>query len=262
MSKNAVLIAMAHEEPFEKIKQEIYPTLVKWYALFGYDTFFVYGRTPLAFERKFRRNIEKLRWNRYYPLLRAYDLLFLRIYKWYKPRVQISGQQIFVNVPEDLRHLSVKILASLSLLRSLGYQLIIRTTINSILMPGIIDKELNKHKSKVLLYGGRENQQEDGFTFISGSLTIFNAECIDLLASKIKFFDFSLIDDVAIGKLLTMDRITSLKLKTLDIVDLEDLGEIVSNSNFAQIRCKSTKPSGERIDFRLMLESMKILGIE
>ncbi len=257
-----MLVAMANEAPFEQIKRELYPKLVKWYAQFGYDTFFVYGRTPSAVERKFRRNIEKLRWNHYYPMLRVYDLLVLRIYKWYKPRIQISGQEIFVNVPEDLRHLSVKILASLFLLRSSGYQLIVRTTINSIVMPRVIDEELNKHKSKVLIYGGRENHQRDGFKFISGSLTVFSAECIDFLASQIKSFDFSLIDDVAIGRLLTKEQITPLNLTFLDISNHGDLGEIVSKPNPAQIRCKSRVPSGERIDFSLMLEAMKILGIE
>lgn len=260
--RKAVLVAMADEVPFSGIKEEIYPKLVAHYSKRGYETFFVYGRKQSTSEYKVRRNLEQLRWNRFHMILRLYDLFALAIYKWKRPKCSLSEQNIFVDVPEDIRHLSTKILSALSLLDEMGYDIIVRTTVSSILNLEVIDRYLQNVKLDREIYGGRINQQADGFTYASGSLTVFNSKCVTLLKRNIRKFDFSLVDDVSIGKLMIKLGVTlSIRLNTLDIANNSGLTQLSGKRDLAQIRCKSGVRAEDRIDSALMMAAIEILDL-
>ena len=260
--KKVILIAMAEEEPFNGIKELVYPKLVTHYSKLGYDTFFVYGRKQNSLERKFRRKIEQMRWNRFYRILRIYDLCALGIYKWIRPKHSMLGQNICVDVPEDIRHLSTKILSALSLLDEMGYDIIVRTTVSSILNLKVIDSYLQTIKLDREIYGGRINQQADGFTYASGSLTVFNTKCVALLQKNRRKFDFSLVDDVSIGKLMIKLGVTpSIRLNTLDIANSEGLTQLSGKGDLAQIRCKSGVRAEDRIDSVLMMAAIEMLDL-
>ena len=259
--RKAVLVAMADEVPFSGIKEEIYPKLVTYYSKRGYETFFVYGRGQNASEYKVRRYIEQIRWNQFHLILRLYDFFALTVYKWKKPKCYLSGKNIYVDVPEDIRHLSVKILSALSLLEEMNFEIIIRTTVSSILNLDVINNCLHSIKSPREIYGGRINQQVDGFIYVSGSLTIFNNKCVALLKKNLNKFDFTLIDDVAVGKLMNKLGISpSIRLSTLDIVNNEGLAQMSGIGDFAQIRCKSGVRPQDRIDSALMRAALEMLN--
>ena len=260
--RKAVLIAMAEEEPFSRIKTEIYPWLTEFYSDHGYETFFVYGRKQKPWERNLRRKLEELRWNRLYPILRLYDFFALGIYKFFSPACSLYEKNISVDVPEDIRHLSTKILSALFLLNELGYEIVIRTTVSSILMPEVIDKTLSMADLTKAIYGGRINHQSDGFTYTSGSLTIFNNKSIEVLKAQKTKIDLSLIDDVAIGKFMIKQRIfPSISLKYLDIKNESALHSLETEMDIAQIRCKSEGRAGDRFDSALMKASIEMLKI-
>jgi hypothetical protein len=260
--RKAIVVAMADEIPFNQIKRETYSKLVSHYEQHGFATFFVYGRKQNDLERRLRRNIEKLRWNKGHPLLRFYDFLVLGIYKWYRPKSNIVGQDIFVNVPEDIRHLSAKILSALFCLSDLGYDLVIRTTVSSVLIPEVLNRKIQERETEGVLYGGRINSQKDGFIFASGSLTVLNRKCIDLIRINARKLDFSLIDDVAIGKLLLMTGITpSIGLKTIDIDHENSISDLDSTLEFAQVRCKTSGTDIERRDVYLIRKVIDQLRI-
>jgi hypothetical protein len=253
---------MADEVPFSGIKEEIYPKLVAYYSDRGYETFFVYGRKQSTSEYKVRRNLEQLRWNRFHMILRLYDLFALAIYKWKMPKCSLSEQNIFVDVPEDIRHLSTKILSALSLLDEMGYDIIVRTTVSSILNLEVIDRYLQNVKLDREIYGGRINQQADGFTYASGSLTVFNSKCVTLLKRNIRKFDFSLVDDVSIGKLMIKLGVTlSIRLNTMDIANNAGLTQLSGKRDLAQIRCKSGVRAEDRIESALMMAAIEILDL-
>ena len=260
--RKAILVAMADEVPFSGIKEEIYPKLVAYYSDRGYETFFVYGRKQSTSEYKVRRNLEQLRWNRFHMILRLYDLFALAIYKWKMPKCSLSEQNIFVDVPEDIRHLSTKILSALSLLDEMGYDIIVRTTVSSILNLEVIDRYLQNVKLDREIYGGRINQQADGFTYASGSLTVFNSKCVTLLKRNIRKFDFSLVDDVSIGKLMIKLGVTlSIRLNTMDIANNAGLTQLSGKRDLAQIRCKSGVRAEDRIESALMMAAIEILDL-
>jgi hypothetical protein len=260
--RKAIFVAMADEIPFSQIKRETYSKLVSHYEQYGFTTFFVYGRKQNDLERRLRRNIEKLRWNKVHPLLRFYDFLVLGIYKWYRPKSNIVGQDIFVNVPEDIRHLSTKILSALFHLSDLGYDLVIRTTVSSVLIPEVLNRNIQENDTEGVVYGGRINRQKDGLIFASGSLTVLNRKCIDLIRMNARKLDFSLIDDVAIGKLLLKSGITpSIELKTIDIAHENSISDLDSALEFAQVRCKTSGTAIERRDVYLIHKVIEQLGI-
>jgi hypothetical protein len=195
-------------------------------------------------------------------ILRLYDLFALAIYKWKRPKCSLSEQNIFVDVPEDIRHLSTKILSALSLLDEMGYDIIVRTTVSSILNLEVIDRYLQNVKLDREIYGGRINQQADGFTYASGSLTVFNSKCVTLLKRNIRKFDFSLVDDVSIGKLMIKLGVTlSIRLNTLDIANNSGLTQLSGKRDLAQIRCKSGVRAEDRIDSALMMAAIEILDL-
>lgn len=258
----AVLVAMADEVPFSSIKEEIYPRLTEHYSEKGYETFFVYGRKQGKSASEFRKKVEQLRWNKYHKVLRFYDVFALALYKWKTPKCSLSGQNIIVNVPEDLRHLSTKILTALDVLDGMGYEIVVRTTVSSILNLEMIEDRLKNVPLDREIYGGRINHQNDGFIYVSGSLTIFNGKCIKLLKKNMRKLDFSLIDDVSIGKLMNKLRVMpSIRLETLDIASTEDLTHLSDKGHFAQIRCKSGVRAKDRIDSLLMRQVIEMLKL-
>lgn len=260
--KKAIVIAMADEPPFIQIKENIYPMLTDWYAQFGYETFFVYGRNASIFERNIRKIVEKIRWTRFYPILRIYDLIVLFPYKWFLPKSRLEGKNIFVNVPEDLRHLSIKTLSSLFLLDSLGYEVLIRTTVSSILVPQVIEKSLSRVGTTEAIYSGRVIYRNDESSFVSGSLIIFKNGSIDLLREKLNRFDFSLLDDVAFGKFFRNKTVKTFNLQTMDISERKLLPKNKSDLiDVAQIRCKSGVVAKDRVDEYLMMKVVELLKI-
>ena len=257
--KKAILIAMADEYPFADIRKQIYPKLEKFYSENGFDVFFVSGRTQSRAQRIIRRQIEKLRWNKYAILLRVYDVIALAPYKFIRPKVSMYNQDIRVNVPEDLRHLSLKILESLSFLAKKGYQIIIRTTVSSVIIPQMLAPELGLLINSKYLYAGREIEQADRFRFISGCFTIFNQNSINLLESHRSSLDFSLIDDVCFGKFFLNHGVHPKSISSVNIQTTSEAAQLTVKNLKPHYRCKSGLRS--RNDLEVMTQLLRRCGI-
>ena len=129
-------------------------------------------------------------------------------------------------------------------------------------MPEVIDKTLSIADLTKAIYGGRINNQSDGFTYTSGSLTIFNNKSIEVLKARKTKIDLSLIDDVAIGKFMIKQRIfPSISLKYLDIKNENALHALGTELDIAQIRCKTDGRTVDRFDSALMKAAIKMLKI-
>jgi hypothetical protein len=244
---------MSEEHPFDEIHREISPKLVELYKLYGFETFFVFGRSQSAILRMFRRGIEELRWNRWYLFLRAWDKIFLFWYKYYKPKCISVGNRIDVDVPEDLRHLSVKILCALDFLINQKFNVVIRTTASSILNPRILRDIIESSvPPSSVFYGGRKIMQADGFNFVSGSFTIFNARSMKLLELRRKDIDFSLIDDVSFGRIFQQEGLNIHNYESVNISSLQDLYKREDFSKIAHYRCRTGTTS--RNDVEVMSE--------
>lgn len=249
--KRAILVAMADEYPFSEIHEKLHPELESIYEIYGFDVFYVYGRKSSKLERNIRRAIEDIRWGRFYIFLRLYDLLILSRYKYFIPKYLVQGKYIRVNVPEDLRHLAVKILCSLEVLKNLEYDLVIRTTASSILNPKSLSLQcLRIAEINIAYYGGREIRQVDGFNFVSGSFTIWNRQAMELLYNSRKSLDFSLIDDVCFGRFF--QSVEAMK-EDLPSINVGDDSAVISSEIIQKtlhFRCRTGVK--ERKDLRVM----------
>lgn len=238
--KCAILVAMADEIPFSEIKSAIHPELERLYRRYGFDVFYLYAKKRPTLERKLRRRVEEIRWGRFHIILRLYDFLFLNPYRFFHPKVTLEKENIFVDVPEDIRHLSVKILSALELLISQDYKIFIRTTVSSILNPNLL-KEICTQVSQELstYYGGRQIKQSDGFEFVSGSFTIWNDLAVKLLLDSRKNLDFSLVDDVCFGRIF---KSTGIPVKSVPSLIVRDLSEIPAKRELEKtihFRCRT-----------------------
>jgi hypothetical protein len=252
--KRAILVAMADESPFDLIRREIYPELESIYGEYGFETYFVYGRRQSNAGRYIRRKVEELRWNRSYLFLRAYDYIFLSIYKFINPRVTLEGQDIKVGVPEDLRHLSIKVLHATKFLESKGFEIVVRTTASSLLNPRLLNVICDSDViEEDIFYGGRKVDQSDGFSFVSGSFTIFNGNAIKLLFQNRHKLDYSLIDDVCFGKFFKANATKILNFNSVNVTSISDLIDINDISQIIHFRCKTG------VYDRKDIEMMKIL---
>jgi|688.fasta_scaffold584040_1 hypothetical protein len=238
--KRAILVAMADEYPFKEIHESLHSELEGLYKKYGFDVFYVYARKSSKLEKSIRRAIEEIRWGKFYLLLRIYDLLILSRFKYFIPNCTVQGKYIRVNVPEDLRHLSIKILSSLEVIKNLEYDLVIRTTASSILNPRLISIQCSRIASlSNIYYGGKEIRQMDGFRFISGSFTILNRKAMNLLLNSRRRLDFSLIDDVCFGRLFKSNEISTEDLASINVEEVSSVPSLESIHETFHFRCKS-----------------------
>lgn len=257
--RKAILVAMADEFPFDQIHREFHPKLEGFYSFHEYDVFYVSGRKQHEISRKVRRRVEEVRWGKYAITLRLYDLVALSLYKLRIPESRVEGRNISVDIPEDLRHLSIKILSALDTLRKLGYQFVVRTTVSSIIDPRVLDRYLPRVDTNIPYYGGRVNRQSDGFNFVSGSFTVLNASAIELLFSSKSSIDFSLIDDVAFGKFFQKSSYSPISIPSIDVGELNS--EKIANLAAEQAHYRCRTGVKERFDL-VVLESIgKKIGI-
>lgn len=239
-SKRAILIAMAEEPPFSEIKSAIHPELMDFYKQYGFDVFYVYGESACTWERRLRRVIEEVRWGRFHKVLRLYDLLALTRFRTQRPKFVTRGNEIHVNVPEDIRHLSIKILSALEHLASLQYETIVRTTVSSVFNPELLWSECEvASKEKEVFYGGRLIKQSDGFQFISGSFTLLNKNGVNFLSEVRNKLDFSLVDDVCFGRAFQRSQTKMHDIPSENLTNISDIPSIEIPNSTVHFRCRT-----------------------
>lgn len=258
--KVAILIADTRTSPFSEIKAAIHPQIWTELGFNEVDVFYTSGFQNGSLMRRFNLKMEKLRYSKYSFFQRMLNLVMLTPVGLLLPKAKLlSEHEIKVPIPEGLQFLGIKILSSLELLEKLGYGVVIRTTLSSILNRTHIAEILAKANPEVELYCGPivKNGKEE---FISGSGLILSAATIRVLIAKRMWWNHWVLDDVAVGRILKgrtkLENITSLNLENLrEIQDLSD--ETISST--AHFRCRSIESPRNDVELIRYL-SIRILA--
>lgn len=253
--KIAVLIAHANREPFATARFLTENRVVAVNASQGVDTFYVSGKKTSSFGMKFRDKIEKLRWTRFFFLLRIFDSITLRKFHKELAKLRLSGRDIHVQIPEDIRHLSPKLLATYNLLYEMGYDWVVRTTIFSVIRTKKLVNILEKLSLKEPIVGGKRVEQFDKSKFISGSFTVLNREAIRKVIQSKSKLKFGLIDDIAFSRLFEELGFQSIEIPSLNVISRHDFLSLSDDqvAEACQIRLRSSIKSNSDI---LMLDEL------
>lgn len=248
--KVAVLIAHADREPFKSVKELTENQIISLNASDGVDTYYAIGLKRNRLESKFRDSVEKMRWSRSFFILRIMDQVLLRKYKTRVAKRKIVDREIRIRVPEDIRHLTPKLLSAYEFLFNEGYDWVARTTTFSIVLPRNLLNILNRLPIDEPRVGGRIVNQLDGTSFISGSFSVFNHSALRLILDSKSKINFGLIDDVAFSRLVLNLRIPAFPISSVDIGRDDDLLKLssLSGSLTSHIRCRSNPKTDDDIE--------------
>lgn len=127
-------------------------------------------------------------------------------------------------------------------LKETRYDFLFTTTTSSYIVKQNLLNLINKFDANRLVYAGYllpENQSEQ---FVSGAGTLLSRKIIEMLAKNWHLFDFSTLEDVAHGKLVSSFGVKAIALPRTDLLSVRDVGllsEAELDSAF-HFRCKST----------------------
>jgi hypothetical protein len=247
--KVAVLIAHADREPFKSVKKLTENQIILVNASEGVDTYYAIGLKRNRLEMKFRDSVEKMRWSRSFFILRLIDQVLLSKYKRRVAKRQIVDREIRIRVPEDIRHLTPKLLSAYEFLYNEGYDWVVRTTTFSIVIPRNLLNILNRLPTDEPRVGGRIVNQLDGTSFISGSFSVFNQSALRLILDSKNKINFGLIDDVALSRLVFNLGIPIFPISSVDIAREYDLLSLMSlkESQISHIRCRSNPKNDDDV---------------
>ena len=254
--KTAILIADSYGEPFTSLKNDIHPYIWKKLRESGIDVFHVIGARPKTVNRLLNNFTDSFRYKKIWPLQRIVDRVTLLRYKYLTELASIDGSTVNVKVPEGLRYLGIKILAAYKIFDSLNYDFVYKTTSSSILNTNLFLETIEKLSiDENPIYAG-SIPKISRRKFISGANLLLNRKAIQILISNQKNWDNSLLDDVAIGRIME-SKVVPTELKTLNFATLDDIWN-VSDEDFRttlHFRCKASNIP--RNDADIMLEVMR-----
>lgn len=247
----AVLIAHADREPFKTVKQRTEQQIVNFNLTLGIETFYAVGIGSANLSGKIRDLIERVRWTRAFFLLRAFDMISLSRYKRKLPRIEVKEREFHIAVPEDIRHLTPKLLAAYEILVQREFDWVVRTTIFSVVLPENLIEYLSKLPIIEPRVGGKIVVQSDQTRFVSGAFTVFNRAALIKILSAKQRIKLELIDDVAISKLVSDLSIPVFPIPSMNIENLASLSDLtfLEKGNICHIRCRSNPKSNSDADF-------------
>ena len=252
-SKTAVLIADSFGSPFEELKSEIQPLI--WKSVPDIDVYYMRGHVPNTLAAFQNKTSEKLRYSKLWPVQRLADNMLLSGKSRNIPSVSITNFDINVNVNEGLRNLGLKSLSAYNFLFESGYEIFYKTTLSSLVHPKQFSSLIDTIPSQKPYYSGTLISFGKK-PFISGANMFLNRIAVETLLNKRTYWQHGLLDDVAIGRLLS-DHLADFEIKTVNIQSLEQVEkltdkEIESNLHF---RCKSSKNKRDDVEIMKQLIS-------
>jgi hypothetical protein len=245
----AVLIADSFGEPFESIKTALHPYIWAELRQLGVDIFYIRGNEPRKTDQVLNLFSEKTRYSKFWPVQYLVDQLLMLKYNFQKIEVLTEQDSIVVNVPEGLRTLGIKVRAGYFTLFDLGYDVVFKTTLSSVVNTKKFIETVNGIPLNIPFYGGREIEAGRR-TFISGANTMLNRKSINLIRTRRMRWNNGKLDDVALGRILkdiSRTKIQSLNIESMDSLQLQSTEDLAHALHF---RCKSSKI--ERDDIALI----------
>jgi hypothetical protein len=237
--KIAVLIADVEDEVFREIKTRLSEVVWKDFRSSGIDVFYIKGKNLSSFKRRAFNLLERVRYSKFWPLQYVHDYFSMYRYKYRIPRTFVIGDEIHVDVPEGLSHLTIKMLAGLEKLEKLEYDFVYRTTLSTVVNLEVLEKQTKFLGIADAIYAGYL-VDFNTHPFISGTSTLVNRKAIKVLSKYRRKLNFAKLDDVAIGRVLE-NLVEPVPIPHLNITSSEDI-ENLSPEDLAitlSYRCKT-----------------------
>lgn len=240
MSKIAILIADSDEPFFNRIKHELYEKGWSEFRNNGIDVFYIKGKTTNGWLYRINNRIELMRYTKFWPIQYLTDNLVLFKYRFLKPSISFTNDNLMVDTPEGLKYLSVKILAGLEALIEKKYDYIFRTTLSTVLNYSKFISIISDLSDKDDIYAGYLIDFND-HKFISGSSCLFSKGAVEKLVKSKKQINFGRLDDVAFGRIL-IPKLVPISLPHLNLTTLEEVEKLSEDDLFGclSFRCKSS----------------------
>jgi hypothetical protein len=236
--KVAVIIADSYGEPFESIKSEIQPSL--WKFENHPDIFYVKGEPPTELQRHLNHFTDSMRYSKLWLIQRLFDQIQVGIKSMREMNVKHFGTELYLDIPEGLRYLGLKVIKSLEYLHKQNYDVVYKTTLSSLVNDRNFLLEVSRVNLSSPYYGGTVINF-GRHPFVSGANLMINRKTIEILLNSKSKWNHGLLDDVAIGRILEgkveISEISTLNIETLDELERLTTADLAKTTHF---RCKSS----------------------
>lgn len=239
--KIALLVAYCDSPPFNLIRDSGMNQHLSNIGDGSVDVFFVKGKKASQFTSHFSKFIEDRRFTKLGLFLRFIDSVLLLKYRFLVPQYLKRGCEISVNCPDELRYLGAKMLAAYKYCLMNDYDYVFKTTVSSVVNVANLKKYLETKMNVNYLYAGRVINPSFK-PFASGACLLMSRGTLELLLGKRARIDHSLLDDVAIGKVLRSCKVPLHSLPSLNLGSIEEVHKIDNSDlvNYLHFRCKSS----------------------
>ncbi len=235
----AILIADSEVEPFPEIKiaQERYIQFLE--SLTGVEVFYFRGRSLGKSAVNASNFLEKVRYSKAGRLFQLIDFLVLYRHNIKIPSAGTQGKQIEIDIPEGLRNLGPKFLATINFLAKEKYDFYYKTTLSSVANMELILNMLATLNPEEHLYAGPIVKVKNK-EFVSGSSLIMSRKTANYLLKNRLRWNHGNLDDVAVGNLLQNHvPITAMKSRSFSSIQEVATVPIEKLSEIHHFRCKS-----------------------
>jgi hypothetical protein len=251
----AILITDTYGAELSALRYEFGKEIHKNLISEGFDVFHAIGYYSYLKTKWLSRTIEKLRWNnRLHRIQYIFDALFLSNLNFRNPKVFEIERNIYVDSPEGLRYLGIKVYNSLRFLFSNNYDVVVKTTLSSTFnSKNLINFVKSIDLAQPLYAGPVPYVTSDGRKFVSGACMIINSKTFSILKKTRWRWRHQDLDDVAIGNLLWR-KVDITELASINFTSMKEFSDIgrVEFAKALHYRCTSTL--GRVTDKALLLE--------
>lgn len=148
--------------------------------------------------------------------------------------IKIDGDCLFIPCEDGIHNLGYKVLKSFEyVLENIDFDYIYKMNCSSYLNKSML-KDIVLENQRDNLYGGFLGRHND-INFASGAGTLLSKDLVKYIVDNKETWDHSLVEDVAIGKIL--NKVSILPMDRVSIVDGVDIDKI--NTKCYHYRCKN-----------------------
>lgn len=258
--KNLVIgLLQVNANPWKKIyKEGQYPTWISKCSS-DIDIINIYGLTPNKFIRKFDLTYEKLRWSRTFqgPIHIIDRVLTNNLSRINNPEYQVLDDKkvtnLLVKFPSTHMTLPVVEIAFYRyFLNHFDANFLYMSNTSSYVNTDNLQKFVDNISETKKIYGG-SFQTFAEVKYASGSNRLLSRDLVAHLVNKFKHWDFSLVEDVSMGKLLESESFTEVNIPSLTFSTVDEINSVnpMEFTNNIHFRLKSG-PLHLRKDAELM----------
>jgi hypothetical protein len=218
------------------------------------------GYEPNSLQVGLNTFTDSVRYKKYWPVQRFFDQVQISLISKKNYEVERKNKDLFINLPEGLRYLGLKLIKSLNYLYIENYDVVYKTTLSSLVNPRNFKEITSEIDMSEPFYGGTPINFGNR-PFVSGANLMVNRKAIEIILNSRDKWNHGLLDDVAIGRVLEahvkIRPILSLNFSSVSEANLCPISEIQTAMHF---RCKSSKPI--RDDVAIMENVIKRINNE